>query len=58
MTWPQFLDGKGWENELAKSFGIQTVPTMWLLDREGKLVDASPRGRLEEAVSAALAAKD
>jgi hypothetical protein len=31
---------------------------MWLLDREGKLVDASPRGRLEEAVSAALAAKD
>ena len=58
MTWPQFFDGKGWENELAKRFGIQTVPTMWLLDREGKLVDASPRGRLEEAVSAALAAKD
>jgi Peroxiredoxin len=58
MTWPQFFDGRGWENELAKRFGIQTVPTMWLLDREGKLVDASPRGRLEEAVSAALAAKD
>ena len=58
MTWPQFFDGKGWENELAKRFGIQSVPTMWLLDREGKLVDASPRGRLEEAVGAALAAQD
>ena len=58
MTWPQFFDGKGWENEMAKRFKIQTVPTMWLLDREGKLIDANPRGRLEEAVAAAVAAKD
>ena len=57
MTWPQFFDGKGWENEMAKRFKIQTVPTMWLLDREGKLIDASPRGRLEEAVEAAVSAK-
>ena len=57
MTWPQFFDGKGWDNELAKRFNIQSVPTMWLLDREGKLVDASPRSRLDQAVEAALAAK-
>ncbi len=58
MTWPQFFDGKGWENEVAQRFKIQTVPTLWLLDREGKLIDASPRGRLNEAVEAALAAKN
>lgn len=57
MTWPQFFDGKGWDNELAKRFNIQSVPTMWLLDREGKLADASPRERLEKSVEAALAAK-
>jgi len=57
MTWPQFFDGKGWENELAQRFKIQSVPTMWLLDREGKLVDPSPRGRLDQAVEAALAKK-
>lgn len=54
MTWPQFFDGKGWENALAQRFKIQTVPTMWLLDREGKLLDANPRGRLEQAVETAL----
>jgi thiol-disulfide isomerase/thioredoxin len=54
MTWPQFFDGKGWENELAQRFKIQSVPTMWLLGRDGKLVDPSPRGRLEQAVTAAL----
>ena len=43
--------------EMAKRFKIQTVPTMWLLDREGKLIDANPRGRLEQAVAAAVAAK-
>ena len=55
MTWPQFFDGKGWENSIAKRFKIQSVPTMWLIDREGKLADASPRGRLEEAIGALLA---
>ena len=55
MTWPQFFDGKGWENELAQRFKIQSVPTMWLLDREGKLADATPRERLEKAITDALA---
>jgi thiol-disulfide isomerase/thioredoxin len=54
MTWPQFFDGKGWDNELAKRFEIQSVPTMWLLDREGKLADPNPRDRLEKAIQAAL----
>lgn len=55
MTWPQFFDGRGWDNELAQRFKIQSVPTLWLLDREGKLIDPSPRGRLEQAITAALA---
>ena len=54
MTWPQFFDGKGWDNELAQRFKIQSVPTMWLLGRDGKLVDPAPRTRLEQAVDAAL----
>lgn len=54
MDWPQFFDGQGWDNELAKRFKIQSVPTMWLLDREGKLADATPRGRLEKAAEKLL----
>lgn len=58
MPWPQFFDGKGWENELAQRFHIQSVPTMWLLDKEGKLADPAPRGRLDQAVEAALSKKN
>ncbi|MEI7864977.1 MAG: TlpA disulfide reductase family protein [Chthoniobacterales bacterium] len=55
MTWPQFFDGKGWDNEIAKRFNIKSVPTVWLLDRDGKLTDPSPRTRLAQAIEAALA---
>ena len=28
MTWPQYFDGQGWDNRLAASFGIRSIPTM------------------------------
>jgi thiol-disulfide isomerase/thioredoxin len=55
MTWPQFFDGQGWENTLAQRFKIQSVPTMWLFGRDGKLADPAPRRRLEQAIEEALA---
>ena len=55
MTWPQFFDGKGWENAIATRFKIQSAPTLWLLNRQGKLIDSAPRTRLDQAIAAALA---
>lgn len=58
MTWPQFFDGKGWENELAQKYGINSIPATYLLDREGKIIGIGLRGeQLEQAVAAALAKK-
>ncbi|MDB6173921.1 MAG: resA 2 [Chthoniobacteraceae bacterium] len=37
ITWPVAFDGKGWESPLIRSLGINAVPTVWLLDREGHL---------------------
>lgn len=55
MTWPQFFDGKGWENEMAQRFGIHSIPAMWLVDKKGMLVSTSVRGHLEEEVEKRLA---
>lgn len=57
MKWPQYFDGKGWENEISSRFGIDSIPAMWLVDKKGMLVSTSVRGRLEEAVEKALAAE-
>jgi len=55
MTWPQYFDGKGWENSLGKRFGIDSIPAMWLVDQKGILRDLEAQGSLEEKVTKLLA---
>jgi len=35
MTWPQYFDGKGWDNKVSSRYGIQGIPTLWLVDKKG-----------------------
>ncbi len=55
MTWPHYFDGKGWENTFGQQFGIESIPTMWLVDRRGVLRDLEARTDLEEKVNKLLA---
>ncbi len=58
MPWPQYFDGKGWENDLGQRFGITSIPAMWLVDKMGNLRDLSAREGLEEKVVKLLAEAD
>jgi thiol-disulfide isomerase/thioredoxin len=44
MTWVQYFDGGGWENKISKSFGIQSIPAAWLIDKKGMLREMGLRG--------------
>jgi thiol-disulfide isomerase/thioredoxin len=55
MVWPQYFDGKGWSNDIAVRYGIHSIPTMWLLDKNGKLADANARDDLADKVAKLLA---
>jgi thiol-disulfide isomerase/thioredoxin len=56
MPWPQFVDGKGWENELAQRFGIRSIPATFLVGKGGRIVASNLRGPdLEAAIEKALA---
>jgi len=37
IKWPIICDGKGWESPLVRSLGVNALPTVWLLDRGGRL---------------------
>ena len=55
MPWPQLCDGKGWESELARQFGISSIPATYLIDQEGKIVAEDLRGDdLEEQLAELL----
>jgi thiol-disulfide isomerase/thioredoxin len=57
MTWPQFYDGKGWENEFGQQFNIHSIPAMWLIGKDGSLADADARADLDSKVAKLLEAK-
>ncbi len=55
MDWPQHCDGKGWENEVSRKFGIDSIPATFLVDKEGKVARLDLRGEaLEKAVEELL----
>jgi thiol-disulfide isomerase/thioredoxin len=54
MAWPQFCDGGGWGNAINKEFGIQAIPTMYLVDKKGVLRDMNARENLADKVRALL----
>ena len=55
MPWPQYYDGKGWENEVARLYGVSAIPFVVLLDRKGNVADVNLRGEaLEQAVKRLL----
>jgi thiol-disulfide isomerase/thioredoxin len=55
MEWPQYFDGKGWQNEISTKYGINSIPAMWLLNKKGMVVSTNARGGLEEQVAKLLA---
>src|SRR5215213_9705262 len=44
MTWPQYFDGKGWQNKLAGKYGVDSIPMTYLVDKEGKIIASELRG--------------
>lgn len=56
MPWPQYFDGKGWQNAFGVKYGIRSIPTMWLIDQQGRLVTKNARQNLAGQVAKLLAA--
>jgi thiol-disulfide isomerase/thioredoxin len=58
MPWRQYFDGKQWENKLAGKYGINSIPSTFLLDREGKIIAKNLRGEaLDTELAKALESK-
>jgi thiol-disulfide isomerase/thioredoxin len=55
MPWPQYFDGKYWKTDVSTRFDINSIPAMFLLDTEGKVVSTNARGpKLESEVKRLL----
>ncbi len=55
MEWPQYFDGKGPENDLLLKYKLESIPTMWLLNKKGQVVSMEAFEGLKEKVTKLLA---
>ena len=58
MSWPQYHHDAPMQSELfAEAWGIMALPSVFLIDAEGKVASVNARGRLEELLPKMLANK-
>ncbi len=54
MPWVQYFEASEEPNKLAVEFGVNTIPSMWLVDKQGVLRDLDGRFHLESKVDKLL----
>lgn len=50
IAWPQYYQGNGWNSEFSKSWGINSIPCVFVVDPQGNLFSVEARGKLEELI--------
>jgi thiol-disulfide isomerase/thioredoxin len=50
ITWPQYYQGNAWKSEFSKAWGINSIPAVFFIDADGKLVTTKARGKLEQLI--------
>jgi len=56
MSWPEYFDGKGPNSDIYKSMKIKSLPAMWLIGKDGRIISADATKNLDAMVAKALQA--
>ena len=54
LPWPQYFDGKTWDNKIGFQYGIKRIPQLWLVDKKGNLRDKNAADNLQSKVEKLL----
>ena len=55
IPWPQYYQGNGWASEFSTSWGINSIPAVFIVDKMGNLYSVKARGQLDTLVPELLA---
>jgi thiol-disulfide isomerase/thioredoxin len=58
ITWPQYYQGNGWESKFSASWGINGIPSLFIVDADGNLHSTSARGQLETMIPELIKQRD
>lgn len=57
IQWPQYYQGNYWQSEYSVSWGINSIPAMFVIDQKGNLYSVNARGKLDEMLPELLGIK-
>jgi thiol-disulfide isomerase/thioredoxin len=57
IKWPQYYQGNGWGSAFSKSWGIDSIPRVFVVDAAGKLFSVDARGKLDKMIPELLGKK-
>jgi thiol-disulfide isomerase/thioredoxin len=55
MTWPQTFSGKFWQDPTAERYGVQGIPSVWVVGKDGRIFSDNAAADLEGTLDQALA---
>ncbi len=50
VTWPQYYQGNGWNSEFSSGWKVRSIPAIFLVDQQGRLVTPNARGQLDDMI--------
>ena len=50
ISWPQYFQGDGWNSKFSASWGINSIPSVFVVDPDGKVSSVEARGKLESMI--------
>lgn len=51
LPYPVGFDGKGWNGKIARDYGINAIPTVWIYDQKGILRTLNARDNYEQIIN-------
>jgi thiol-disulfide isomerase/thioredoxin len=58
IPWPQYYEGKGWDGEFHRLWGIGEIPTVFVIDPTGRVYSTEARGKLATILPELISARE
>jgi thiol-disulfide isomerase/thioredoxin len=58
IPWRQYYQGDGWDSEFSQSWGINSIPALFVVDAEGNLHSTEARSKLDSVIAELIKRRD
>lgn len=58
VPWPQYYQGGGWESDFSLSWGVDSIPTLFIVAADGTLASVEARDKLDQLIPELIQRRD